>query len=181
MLSTLAILFSTLALNFGAATPTPLASQVSGYGILGGTLLGFGLGGGGDAALAGLGDCLGVDIAVGASCGVLAGVGAALECDARSVEAACLAELGGGRSSETLAACTAELTAHCVAEVDAGGALFCDGHFVGAGSCLAGIDVDVKIDAEACVAGEPGEEGDLCDGSEYAGAELCLDGDLAMR
>jgi len=43
------------------------------------------------------------------------------------------------------------LTAHCAAEVQAGGALFFDGDFIGADTCLGQIDVDVEIDAEACV------------------------------
>ncbi len=108
-----------------------------------------------------LGDCLGVEIEVGASCGVLTGAAAALECDPLSVEAGCIAELGPDCGGEAFAACTAALTAHCEAEVQAGGALFCGGTFIGADTCLGQIDVDVDIDAEACVDVDLGGDVDL--------------------
>jgi len=71
--------------------------------------------------------------------------------DLLSVEAACVAELGRDSGVEALAGCAAKLAAHCAAEVQAGGALFFDGDFIGADTCLGQIDVDVEIDAEACV------------------------------
>lgn len=146
MLSLITVLAATLGFNIGA---TPGADQdepradEQGGGLLGGLL-------DGEVHVA-LGGCLGVDIEVGASCGVLTGAGAVRECDPLTTEAACVAELGPGSGVEAFAACTAKLTAHCAAEVQAGGALFCDGDFIGAATCLGQLDVDVEIDAEACV------------------------------
>lgn len=168
MFSTITILVSTLAFNL-TATPMPADGQ-PGKGN-GGGLLGGLLGGDGEVEVK-LGDCLGVDIAVKAECGVLAGAKAALECNPLSVEAACIAELGVDCGVEAFAACTAELTAHCEAEALAGGALFCDGNFIGADTCLGNIDVDVKIDAEGCVDVDLGDDVDLEIDLE---ASVCLD------
>ena len=171
MLSTITILAATLAFNLGA-TPAanqgqPKADKVGG--LFGGL---FDL----DVDVE-LGDCLGVEIDVGAKCGVLAGAGAALECDPLSVEAACIAELGVDCDALAFAACTAELTAHCEAEVQAGGALFCDGNFLGADTCLGEIDVDVDIDAEACVDVDLGGDVDV----EFdIDSDICLDLDLGL-
>jgi len=174
MFSTITILASTLAFNL-IATPAQTEAKPQdkpGNGLFG---LGIDLGGKVDVDL---GDCLGVDIVVGAKCGVLAGVEAALECDPLSVEAACIAELGADCGIQAFAACTAEMTAHCQAEVQAGGALFCDGNFIGADTCLGDIDVDVDIDTEDCVDVDLGEDVDL---NIDLNASVCLDLELGLN
>lgn len=177
MFSTTTILASVLALNLTAASTTmhgepTLQARPTIGGLFGGQ--GF-LGFGGGVKVA-PGDCLGVDIAAGASCGVLTGAAALLECDPLSVEAACLAELGADSGVDAFVGCTAALTAHCQAEVNAGGALFCDGLFVGADTCLGAIEVDVEIDAEACVEVELAEDAEL---NTDVAADLCLELELA--
>ena len=182
MLST--ILISTLALAPTAvSTPTHTAGCGNGCGggLLGGFGLGIDLGGGdddgGDVDLdVELGDCFGVDIEVGASCGVVVGVDALLECNPLSVEAACIAELGEDCGIDAFLACTAELTAHCEAELNAGGALFCDGVFVGADTCLGGIDVDVDVDVDACVDVDLDADLDL-----DLDLDVCLDLNLGLN
>ncbi|MEZ4452954.1 MAG: hypothetical protein R3B09_26075 [Nannocystaceae bacterium] len=101
-------------------------------------------------------ECFDVDIDVGATCGIVVDLDASLVCDPLSVEAACLAKLGvdaddEGIDVDAFVACTAELVAACEADVEAGGALFCDGHYIGGDLCLGGIDVDIDLDADACL------------------------------
>lgn len=186
MFSTISMLATTLALNVAPMAPPVQHGQNNNCGFgCGGGLLGdlFGIIGDDDDDGEGgididleLGDCLGVDIEVGAKCGIVAGVDALLECDPLSVEAACIAELGLDCGLEAFAACTAELTAHCKAEVEAGGALFCDGHFIGGDNCLGGIDVDVDIDGDACVDVDLGGDIEL-----DLDLGLCLDLDLDLN
>ena len=177
--STLALVPTAPALN----APVHAPQGQGGGGLLGGFNLGIDLGGGGGGNGGGdvdidveLGDCFGVDIEVGAACGVLVGVDALLECDPLSVEAACIAELGEDCGIEAFAACTAQLTAHCEAEVKAGGALFCDGVFVGADTCLGGIDVDVDVDVDACVDVDLDADLDL-----DLDLDVCLDLNLGLN
>jgi hypothetical protein len=160
MTTTIFTLLSTFALttpNTTLAQPTNPTENGCWWGCGGGIEIGIDIGGGGDDDDGGvdvdvdLGDCLDVDIEAGASCGILAGLDFYAECDPLSVEAACIAELGADCGLEAFAACTAELTAHCQAELEADGALFCDGHFIGGGGCLDEIDVDVDIDLLECV------------------------------
>ncbi|MBL9105814.1 MAG: hypothetical protein JNL82_33140, partial [Myxococcales bacterium] len=166
--------------TIAAPTPPPTHTQ-PGCQSCGG-FLGIELGGGDDDENGGgididLGDCLGVDIEAGASCGVVAGLDFWAECNPLAVEAACVAELGEDCGVEAFAACTAELVAHCQAELEAGGALFCDGMFVGADVCIDGIDVDVDVDLEgdSCV---DGEEVDL---DLDLDLDVCLDLDLDLN
>jgi hypothetical protein len=186
-MSSTILLLSTLALTAPSATTAAIAQQPGdgvehGCGVCG--LLGGIFGddddddddndGGIDIDI---GDCLGVDIDVGASCGVVAGLDFWAECNPLAVEAACIAELGEDCGIEAFAACTAELVAHCQAELEAGGALFCDGVFVGADVCLGGIDVDVDIDLEGdtCILGED------IDVDLDVDLDLCLDLDLGLN
>jgi hypothetical protein len=177
MLATLSTIV--LALNFAPAPAPTLQAQEGCGGDCGGNggfFLGIDLGGDIDLDVdVDLGDCLGVDVELGANCVVLAGVDALVECNPLSVEAACLAELGVDCGLEAFVACTAELTAHCQAEVLAGGALFCDGAFIGADICLGGLDVDVNVDADACVDIDLGGDVDL---DIDLDADICLDLDL---
>ena len=126
-----------------------------------------------------LGNCFNVDIDVGASCGIIAGVEAALECNPLSVEAACIAELGADCELDAFVDCTAELVAKCTAEVEVDGALFCDGLYVGADFCLGDLDVDVDIDVDAAVEVDLGADVDL-DLDLEVGACLDLDIDLGL-
>lgn len=101
-----------------------------------------------------LGHCFDIDVALGAVCGVVADVDANIACNPLSVEAACYAELGKDCGLEEFIACTAELTAQCKAELAAGGALFCDGVFVGADICLGGLldlNLGIDLDVDACL------------------------------
>lgn len=98
-----------------------------------------------------LGQCFDIDLELGAACGIVADVDAELYCNPLSVEAACYAELGVDCGLDAFAACVAEVTAHCQAEIEAGGALFCDGVFIGAETCLWGLlDDDIDLDVDAC-------------------------------
>lgn len=101
-----------------------------------------------------LGHCFNVDVDLGAVCGVVADVDANIACNPLSVEAACYAELGKDCGLEAFIACTAEVTAQCKAELEAGGALFCDGAFIGADICLGGLldlDLGIDLDVDACL------------------------------
>lgn len=113
-----------------------------------GSFLGIELDLGGDLDLD-LGSCFDIDVELGAACALVADVDADLYCDPLSVEAACVAELGVDCGVEAFAACVVDMTAHCAAEIEAGGALFCDGLFVGADICLGGL-IGVELDADAC-------------------------------
>jgi len=178
-MSSTILLLSTLAF----AAPTTMIAQPSGGGVEHGCgvcgLLGGIFGDDDDDDDGGididLGDCLGVDIDVGASCGIVAGLDFWAECNPLAVEAACIAELGADCGVEAFAACTAQLVAHCQAELEAGGALFCDGVFIGADVCLGGIDVDVDVDLEGdmCILGE--------DIDLDIDLDLCLDLDLGLN
>ena len=187
MSPTIFAFISTFALTSPATIAQPTTDTEHGCSLgcgLGG-LLGIDLGGddddGDDDGEGGididLGDCLGVDIEVGASCGVVAGLDFFAECNPLAVQAACIAELGEDCGLEAFAACEAQLVAHCQAELEAGGALFCDGVFVGADVCLGGIDVDVDVDLEgdSCIDGEDdGIDVDL-------DLDVCLDLDLGLN
>ncbi|MBZ5714650.1 hypothetical protein [Nannocystis pusilla] len=99
-----------------------------------------------------LGDCFDIDVGLGADCALVTDVDAALYCNPLSVEAACIAELGLDCGLDAFIACVADMTAHCEAEIEAGGALFCDGVFVGADVCLGGLGLglDIDLDLDAC-------------------------------
>jgi hypothetical protein len=96
-----------------------------------------------------LGTCFDLDLGLGAACALVADVDADLYCDPLSVEAACIAELGVDCGVEAFAACVVDMTAHCAAEIEAGGALFCDGLFVGADGCFGGL-LGALLDIDAC-------------------------------
>ena len=173
MSATIFALFSTLAINAPTADLAAPTGDRTEHGCI------FGCGGGIDIDI-GIPDwddeedeCFGVDIDVGADCGILAGLDLFAECDPLAVEAACIAELGVDCGVEAFAACTASLVAQCQAELEAGGALFCDGHFIGGDSCLGDIDVDVNIDVDACVDLDVDVDVDL-------DLDLCLDVDLDL-
>ena len=139
----------------------------------------FGCGGGGgidiDIGIGGEPDeCFGIDIDVGADCGILAGLDFFAECDPLAVEAACIAELGVDCGVEAFAACTASLVAQCQADLEAGGAIFCDGQFVGGDLCWGGIDVDVDVDLDGCLDLDVDVDVDV-------DLDLCLNVDLDLN
>jgi hypothetical protein len=162
------------AATVGAVTPANA--------LLGGCLLGCGGGGLGiDIGLdldldldLDLGACFDIDLDLGAACTVVAGVDASLYCDPLSVEAVCAAELGLNPDIEVWAACLAQVTAHCEAEIEAGGALFCDGLFVGADICLGGL-LGIDLDVDAALDVDLGLDVDL---DLDLGVDACFDVDL---
>lgn len=118
-----------------------------------------------------LGMCFDLGLRFGADCAVVAGVDASLYCDPLSVEAVCVAEVGLDADLEVFADCLAQVTAHCKAEVEAGGALFCEGEFVGADTCLLGL-IGVDLDLDACFDVDLGADVDL--GIDL-GVDACFD------
>lgn len=154
-----------------AAGPVQAAWGGCGEGCLGGSgrILGIELDLDGDLDLD-LGTCFDVAVELGAACALVADVDADLYCDPLTVEAACVAELGVDCGVEAFAACVVAMTAHCAAEIEAGGALFCDGLFVGADACLGGL-VGVELDADACFDVELEVDVDL-------DLDVCLDVEL---
>ncbi|WAS92461.1 hypothetical protein [Nannocystis punicea] len=124
-----------------------------------------------------LGTCFDIDVGLGADCAIVADVDAELYCNPLSVEAACIAELGLDCGLDAFLGCVADMTAHCEAEIEAGGALFCDGVFLGADACLGGLGgllgIDIDLDIDACFDVDLGVDVDL-------DVDICLDVGLGV-
>lgn len=92
-------------------------------------------------------DCHDVGVGPDSICTVLSGAAAADSCTPLSVERACFAGLEWDDDLSTVATCTSDLVAECEAEVTGGGALFCDGYYVGAPICANDLDVPLQDEA----------------------------------
>ncbi|MEZ4450825.1 MAG: hypothetical protein R3B09_15195 [Nannocystaceae bacterium] len=109
-------------------------------------------------------DCHDTDVRPDSVCNILSGAAAASACSPLSVERACFSSLEGDDDLYTVATCTGDLVTQCTSEVMNGGALFCDGYYVGAPICANDLDVDLDdevaptptpdVDPGACLAPE---------------------------
>ncbi|MDC0721441.1 hypothetical protein [Nannocystis bainbridge] len=145
MSRTISHLFTVFAFSAAASMATPAHALIDLCPLLG---IGCGEDDGDDDIDLGLGECFDIDLDLGADCIVIDDLDE-LVCDPVSVAEACLVQLGPGPDIHDFADCLGDMVALCEAEIEDGGALFCDGLFVGADACLLGlIDLDIDIDID---------------------------------
>lgn len=107
------------------------------------------------------------------TCNVFAGADAASACSPTSVADACAASLDAADDIYSFASCTSEMVAQCEAEVADGGALFCDGIYVGSPICAAGIEAEIDLDLAYEAPSAPELRLDACIAPEVSGALAC--------